>query len=121
MSLLQIQAAMLAIGSLLNKQRFELHNEKALQADIERVLKENDVPYMREVRLSMDSIIDFIVEGVGIEIKLSGSPKSIHRQCERYCQFKDIEALMLVTNKAMKLPQINNKFTYVLNLGIAWL
>lgn len=118
---MNIHSAVLAIGTMLNQHRFELHNEKALQADIERLFIEKTVPYQREVTLSKESIIDFMVDGVGIEVKLSGTTKNIYRQCERYCQFDEVKAFMLVTNKAMRLPYLNNKFTYVVNLGQAWL
>lgn len=105
----------------LSGRRFPLSDEKKLQAEIADAFA-GFVNFRREVILSPGNIIDFISEGVGIEIKLKGSAKAIYRQCERYCAFEEIKAIILVTNKIMKLPkQINNKNTYIINLGKAWL
>ena len=110
------------ILTLLKKQRFQLHNEKALQTDIERVLIENHIYHSREYRLSNDSIIDFIAGNTGIEVKISSSGKMIYRQVKRYLEFAEVHNLLLVTNKAIKLPNtINNKSVLILNISIAWL
>lgn len=107
---------------LLKGQRFQLHNEKALQAEIEALLIRNQVQHHREYYLSKGSIIDFLVEGTGIEVKISGSAISIFRQLERYCEFDDITGIILLTNKAMGIPSsINNKPAILINLGKAWL
>jgi hypothetical protein len=119
------------VDDLLNffkKNRFSLEDEKTLQAEIALKLATEDrfphrLPYLREFRLDDHSIIDFLVnENIGIEVKLKGSAMSIFRQCERYCQFPAIEALILLTNKSMALPpEINGKPCFVQNLSEAWL
>lgn len=107
---------------LLKSKRLPLHNEKALQAEIEKVLLESNIDFQREHYLSKGSIIDFMVNGTGIEVKIGGSAKEIFRQCERYAEFEEIKAIILVTGKSIRLPEkINNKPAYVLNLGTAWL
>jgi len=109
------------IKKALSGMRFSMTDEKVLQQQIEDRFV-GLVKYRREVHLSKENIIDFICDGVGIEIKLKGSAKAIYRQLERYCQFDEIKAIVLVTNKIMKLPaQINNKNTHIINLGKAWL
>lgn len=116
-------SAILAVCGFIQNARLELHNEKVLQSQIEAILKEKNVPYSREHKLDDYSIIDFMIEGyLGIEVKIKGSAMEIFRQIERYCEFSEVEGLVLITNKAIKLPRhINGKFTYVLNLGTAWL
>ena len=115
-------ATILAIGTLINKHRFDLQNEKVLQQQIEDMLIQNNVPYQREVKLSDKEIIDFIVEDVGIEIKIKGKRKDFYRQILRYSESPKIKAFILVTNKSMHLPKyINNKYTHFLNLGLSWL
>ncbi len=110
------------ILALLKKHRFRLDNEKLVQADIEKLLIDEKIPHRREYILSEASIIDFMVGNTGIEIKIGKSAKAIYRQCERYLQFDELAELILVTNKSIGLPaQINNKNTYILNLGKAWL
>jgi hypothetical protein len=113
---------MTEIYNLLKRQRFQLHNEKALQSDIEQVLISNQIQHDREYRFSNESIIDFMVGGTGIEVKISSSAKSVFRQIERYLAFDEIDSLLLVTNKIIVLPRtINNKSVLILNIGIAWL
>lgn len=115
-------ATILAIGTLLNKHRFDLQNEKILQQQVEDVFRNSQVPYEREVKLNNMSIIDFVIDGVGIELKINGSGKEIYRQLVRYSEFPQIKALVLITNKALLLPKyINGKYTHIINLGISWL
>jgi len=110
------------VVAALKGKRFELHNEKALQAQVEQALKATCWPHQREVRLSPADIIDFMVLDVGIEIKIKGTPKAIYQQCERYCAHEAVTSLLLLTNKQSLLPPtINGKPTHVLNLGLAWL
>ena len=110
------------ILSLLAKQRLSLENEKDLQRQMMEVLSPT-VTIAREVRLDAKSTIDFrTADGVGIEVKLDGSPKAIYRQLERYLQFDEIKSLILVTNRSMGLPPTaNDKDLFYLNLGRAWL
>jgi len=55
-------------------------------------------------------------------IFLSAPVKRIYKQCERYCEFPEVKALLLITNKATGFPEtINNKNCYILNLAKAWL
>lgn len=111
------------IKTLLQNKRFDLHNEKILQSQIEQILVNSGIPYRREYELSKGSIIDFWIDNrLGIEIKIKGSPKDIFRQLRRYCSHDKIEAILLVTNKTIRLPQsIENKPSQVLNLGTSWL
>ncbi len=110
------------ILQLLKQQRFSLHNEKVLQTEMETFLRDNAYVFQREHHLSKDSIIDFMIGSIGIEIKITGNPKSIFKQCLRYCEFEEVSAIILVTNKIIKLPAtLNKKPAHVLNLGTAWL
>jgi hypothetical protein len=112
----------ITIAQLLKGKRLGLQTEKALQQEIEQVLNNAGVNYQREFALSKGSIIDFMIEGVGIEVKLKASPTAIFKQLLRYCQFEEVKAIILVTNKIIKLPAtINKKPTLVINLGQAWL
>lgn len=110
------------LHDLLSKCRFTLSNEMALQAEIGSFLTINKIEYAREVRLSTKDRIDFMVEGVGIEVKLKGRAMAIYKQCERYCGCPAVKELVLVSNRSMGLPdEINGRPVYLLNLGRAWL
>lgn len=110
------------IGLLSNK-RFQLHNEKELQRQIESIIKSYGLPLIAEHRLSKESIIDFLCwDGIGIEVKIKGTAKDIYYQVLRYLEFDEITGIILVTNKSMQLPRsINDKPAYILNLGKSWL
>lgn len=109
------------IKNILLTSRYNLADEKNLQLEIANSFT-GHIDFRREVRLSPTETIDFMVEDIGIEIKINGSAKKIYRQCERYCACDQVQMLILVTNKIMRLPSlINNKTTFVINLGNAWL
>lgn len=115
------------IINLLKYYRFNLGNEKALQLEIEIILNQNKecrgYRFNREHRLSKKHIIDFLIDGkIGIEVKIGGSPIKIFNQVASYCDYDDIDTIILLTNKIMRLPAyINGKPTHVINLGTAWL
>lgn len=112
------------ILTILKPRRFNLHNEKILQAEIhDCLLSLHGISVVREFVLDRKNTIDFLIgEDVGIEVKIGGAKRAIFRQCERYCQFDRIKELLLVTNRSMGFPpQINGKDCYILNLGKAWL
>ena len=91
--------------------------------EIEAALIEAGIPTAREVRLSDEDIIDFVVdETIGIEVKIKGSKMAIYRQMERYAQHASLSALILITNVPTGFPEeINGKPVYVVNLAKAWL
>lgn len=83
----------------LRKYRFNYWSEKVLQEGIGLALDHMDVKYSREFRLGDRARIDFLVEGVGLEVKIAGSVDSVLRQLTRYAGFEQINGLVLVTNK----------------------
>lgn len=109
------------IIQLLSGIKFTLHSEKELQVEICNVLNAT-MQVTAEYPLDRKNIIDFYCDGIGIEVKIKGGRKIIFKQCERYCAFDEIKALILVTNRAIGFPSsINNKPCAVVNLGLAWL
>ncbi len=115
------------IIELLSKQRFSVENEKELQAQISTALATGGFVNVREYRLNAKSIIDIYVPdpikgGVGIEIKISGTAKSIHAQLSRYAFDAKITSLILITNRTIGLaPTLNDKPIQIIKLGKAWL
>lgn len=110
------------IIQLLAGYQFQLSDEKILQRQIETVLTENNIEFKREVRLEDRSIIDFVVDDIGIEVKIKGQSKAIYRQCKRYCESGKIKTLILISNKTMGFPEsIGDIPVYVINLGYAHL
>lgn len=107
---------------ILSHGRFNLSTEASLKVDMKKVLDEAGLSYQPEFVLDKENRPDFFGEGIALEVKIKGTPKSIFKQCARYCNFDQVKTLILVTNKSMGFPKtINGKDCYVVNLGKAWL
>ena len=108
---------------LLRSARLDLSNEKRAQADVEVVLMRSGISFEREVRLTDADIVDFMVGGIAIEIKLRGAKKKeVYRQLCRYARHERVESLLLASNMSMGLPAvIDGKDAYFVKLGEAWL
>ena len=86
------------------------------------MFEESDLTVEREYRLDNKNIPDFFINGLAIEVKIKGSKTSIYKQCKRYCEFDEVKALLLVTNRTMGFPKdINGKDCYFHSLGKSWL
>lgn len=112
-----------AIITLIRSARLDLSSEKRAQADLETVFQQAGVPYEREVELSEDDIVDFMVEGVGVELKLrNAGKKKVYKQLCRYAKHPRVERLLLASNLSMGLPPtIEGKDAYFVKLGEGWL
>ncbi len=108
---------------LIRNARIDLSSEKRAQADVEQILTQAGIAFDRECPLTESDIIDFIVEDVGIELKLKGArKKEIYRQLCRYAGHPRVGSLILASNLSMGLPaQIEGKDTFFVRLGEAWL
>lgn len=118
-----IRSAGAMIAAVIGQGRYELGSEKATQAGIELQLRASLPVVRREHRLAPGDIVDFLVDGVAIEVKLKrNQPASILRQLQRYARHDAVTALVLVTNRAMGLPpEIAGKPAFYVSLGRAWL
>ena len=114
-----------SICAALQAGRFDLHDEKECQAQIEAWLSARlpGVVISREHRLSAGDIPDFLIGAVLIEVKMNGArPASIVRQLERYAAHGEVGEIILVTNRAVHMPaRVGGKPVYVVSLGRAWL
>tara|TARA_B100000700_G_scaffold331722_1_gene467525 strand:- start:9728 stop:10069 length:342 start_codon:yes stop_codon:yes gene_type:complete len=103
--------------SILDKYRFIYQSEKELQNHIEKKLKENNIKYSREYRLSDKDIVDFYIDNIAFEVKIKGSTNSIYRQLKRYAEKDNVKAIVLITAKSMGLPkEIEGKKSYYYKL-----
>ncbi|KAB7783461.1 hypothetical protein [Methylorubrum populi] len=110
-----------ALVRLLSGKRMRCSTEQALQDDIEIVLAAAGASYTREHYLgAATGRIDFMVGNTGLEIKVKGGARNIHRQCVRYCDHPSIDALVLATTRAVSLPHLS-KPVFILDLSRAWL
>lgn len=117
------RATATALAALIRRARLDLSTEKHAQADLEKALTAAAIAYEREVTLAPGDIVDFLVDGVALEVKLRNIGKRrIFKQLERYAGSERVRAIMLATNISMGLPeQIGGKDAYYVSLGQAWL
>src|ERR1700674_1333454 len=110
------------IVHFLATRRWPLGDEKKLQDAIEAELIGVGADFRREVKLGHGSVIDFMFGTIACEGKIKGSKRGIYHQCERYCSFPAVSALILATNFAMGFPaMIRGKPCWVAQLGRGWL
>lgn len=82
----------------LRGRRYRFANEGELQAGMAKVLDEIEARYEREVWLSNDLRIDFVVDGkYGLEVKIKGSFGMVERQLMLYAARPELAQLVLVT------------------------
>lgn len=102
--------------------RLPLSFEKATQAALETALTDAGYQYRREVPLGGGDVVDFLVGPIAIELKVKGHAKQIYRQLLRYASHPEVEALVLLTARAMHLPAtLEGKPARIVSLGKAWL
>ncbi len=109
-----------ALTRLLSGKRMRCSTERALQDDVESVLAEAGADFVREHRFGPRDRIDFLVGRTGLEIKIKGGAREIHRQCARYCERPEIDALVLATTRPLGLPPLP-KPVHIFDLSRAWL
>jgi len=88
------------IVTLCEKLRFQGNNERDLQNALETVLSSSFSQVQREVSLGARDRVDLLVERIGIEVKIDGSPMVVARQLRRYVESAELDALVLVTTRA---------------------
>jgi len=92
-------------------QPYQFTAEKELQDGIERVLVAvfGDEVH-RECRIGNAGrlIIDFLVGGVGVEVKVKGSPESVARQLVKYSNSPMVSELLLVSTvgRHINVPEL---------------
>jgi hypothetical protein len=79
--------------------RFQHTDEAGLQHGIQTALNLQGLDVRREVRLTPTERIDFMVDRIGIEVKVAGSPAEVTRQLRRYAITGAVDHLVLVTTK----------------------
>ena len=105
--------------------RILITNEMRVQIDVGRAFAAAGLDFTSEVDLG-NGRIDFLVragdERIGVEIKIKGSARDVHRQLARYVKTDQIDRLVLVTSHAHRMPdEIDGKSITVFSLSEQWL
>lgn len=115
------------IAELIGRGRYDLTSESMCQRDIDTLLAASlplGVSLQREYRLGPHDRPDFLVGGrIVVEVKMNGAqPAAILRQLKRYAIYRDVEAVILASNRAMRLPAtLEGKPAHFVSLAWAWL
>lgn len=102
---------------------FSCTSEKELQDELANVLLFAGYALTREVELAPGDRIDFLVDTVGVELKVDGATAAVLRQLHRYLQSDKVTSIILVTTKMrhQTLPgELNGKQVAVMHVG-AWM
>lgn len=99
-----------------------LPGEYDLHALIAAALLEAGISCAHEYRLAPRCRIDFLAGRVGIEVKKGRPPRAaLMRQLRRYLDSGEIDALVVVTQRAVSLPgAIGGKQVHLLSLNRLW-
>jgi F0F1-type ATP synthase delta subunit len=89
------------LAKLIRNTVFRFSDEAALQDGIEVLLQRHGLDYRREMILSPQDRIDFMVGDIGIEVKVASPLSSVQRQLFRYAKDQRVKSLILVTTRAM--------------------
>src|SRR5947199_118923 len=91
------------LAAILQAYRIRFYSELHLQDGIAQALTQESIPFEREKQLTPKDRIDFLVGGIGVEIKIESASASVLRQLHRYAQHDLIRELLLVTSRAKHL------------------
>ena len=108
------------IIEVFERYRVSCANEKELQRAIAAIFDLEGCEYDREVSLAPGDRIDFLVAGVGIEVKTGGSRTSLLRQLHRYAKHEKIECLLVISSRGSltSMPEtVRGKPIHVLYVG----
>lgn len=88
------------IAGLLQAHRYRYSGEDGLHDAIKQIFAANGVEAADEVQIGAGDRIDFLAGSVGVEVKVAGQMAAVTRQLRRYAGSPQVEALILVTNRA---------------------
>jgi hypothetical protein len=96
------------IAAIITANRYVYRDEKQLHEGIAAALTAHGHRVAREVALTNRDRIDLLVDRIGVEVKVGGQPAAVARQLQRYAHSDQLDALILVTNRARhtQLPSI---------------
>lgn len=99
-----------------------IENEYTLHDMIAAVLRDGGFCVCHEARLAPRCRIDFLVGGVGIEVKRGKQDrKKLRAQCEKYLACDALDALIVVLDGAVMLPDtLCGKPVRVIGLNKLW-
>ncbi len=90
---------LLDLATLLRGHRYRYGRETELHAALAEALRRAGHAFEREVRLTAQDRIDFLVGDLGVEVKIKGGPSDVAGQLNRYAAHGRVAGLLLVTDR----------------------
>ena len=87
------------IDALIQRHRFRFVDEEELQDSLVLLFENSAIKFEREVRLWEGDRLDFLVDGIAIEVKIQGQKTSLIQQLLRYARHDRVHELLVVTSK----------------------
>ena len=110
------------VGVLRNLRVHMVMEEFMIHDQIKDLLDREGFDYSHEYKLGKGNRIDFLVGGIGVEVK-KGKPNrsSVLKQLERYSESDEVKGLVLVIERSMDIPDfLNGKPCEVVALNKLW-
>ena len=86
-----------SLAAMLGRFRFNFTSERDLQNGVALVLEQAQIPFKREVGLTVHDRPDFLLDdGLAIEVKIKGSLGELLRQAMRYLGHDEISGLLVI-------------------------
>lgn len=92
-----VRAFIAPIRRAIEAYRFVYSHERQLQDGIALALSDAGIEHEREAQLGKAGRVDFLADGVAVEIKVAGSRAAVLRQLHRYAEHHAVSAVLLVT------------------------
>lgn len=113
------------ICDLLQAAQIPVNSEEVAQRRIRALLKGVFDGVQREVKLSSSDRVDFMVQGVAVEVKVrkGQSRMDVAKQLQRYATHPEVEAVILASADSWPstFKLLNEKPFYFANLSRGWL
>jgi len=109
-----------AIVAAVRRGRYSYRQETQLHLGLEAAMRHAGINPVPEVRLNARDRIDFVVDRVGVEVKIKGTVDSLHRQLMRYADSDQLDELLVITTDPHHRdlpPTLNEKPLTVLVIG----
>ena len=112
-----------AIVAAIEGARIQVATEDLAHESIAAALAAAGISAEREVFLDAASRVDFLADGVGVEVKVKGARRAIWRQVGRYAAHPCIHAVVVATSVALPrdLGRVEGKPILVASLSRGWL
>lgn len=111
------------IIAAIESSRINLSTEALAQNALTKLFDARGWPAQAEVRLTPSDRIDFMIQDVGLEVKIGQPRRSILRQLERYAACEEVGHLILVTSTAFPSGgfKVGGKQVDIAKLSVGWL